>query len=83
MSKTIKLEQLTETISIAECNDGFWLYDSTRGMNLSMRARTRNVAFIEALEYYQERLTKVESNYQEMKGKVDKFVSSLFGEDED
>ena len=82
MTRAIKTEDLTVSISLSECNDGFWLYDSTRGMNLSMRAKTRDAAFIEALEYYQKRLTKVESDYQEMKDKVDKFVS-LFSEDQD
>lgn len=82
MSKTINIEDLTATISIAECNDGFWLYDSTQGMNLSMRAKTRDAAFIEALEYYQHRLNGVENDYEEMKDKVNKFVS-LFSEDQD
>lgn len=82
MSKTINIEDLTATISIAECSDGFWLYDSTRGMNLSMRAKTRDSAFIEALEYYQHHLNMVENDYEEMKDKVDKFVS-LFSEDQD
>jgi len=82
MTRAIKTEDLTVSISLSECNDGFWLYDSTRGMNLSMRAKTRDAAFIEALEYYQKRLTKVESDYQEMKDKVDKFVS-LFSDNED
>lgn len=31
---------LTKTLTLSECSDGFWLYDETRGMNLSMRART-------------------------------------------
>jgi len=82
MTRAIKTEDLTVSISLSECNDGFWLYDSTRGMNLSMRAKTRDAAFIEALEYYQKRMTKVESDYQEMKDKVDKFVS-LFSDNED
>lgn len=39
MSKAINNIILTDTLTISECTDGFWLYDKTRGMNLSMRAK--------------------------------------------
>ena len=82
MTRAIKTEDITVSISLSECDNGFWLYDSTRGMNLSMRANTRDAAFIDALEYYQHRLNMVENDYGEMKDKVDKFVS-LFSKDQD
>lgn len=37
MGKHINSTKLTETLTLSECSDGFWLYDKTRGMNLSMR----------------------------------------------
>lgn len=39
MGKHINSTKLTETLTLSECSDGFWLYDKTRGMNLSMRAK--------------------------------------------
>lgn len=49
MSKVINSKVLTNTLSITECTDGFWLYDETRGMNLSMQAKSEEAAFVEAL----------------------------------
>lgn len=56
---------------------GYWLYDTTRGMNLAMRAETPTEAFVEALHYYQERLAKAEREYQELRVKVDAFVEQF------
>ncbi len=50
----------TITLSKVVGKEEYWLYDTTRGMNLSMRAKTEQAAFIEALMYYQKRLSKVE-----------------------
>lgn len=81
MSKTIKSTKLTATLTLSECNDGFWLWDETRGMNLSMRAKTPQDAFLECITYYQRRLAKVEGEHRELSAKVDAFVSQ-FVEDE-
>ena len=37
-TKSIRNVKLTDSLTISECKDGYWLYDYTRGMNLSMRA---------------------------------------------
>lgn len=78
-----KSEKLTETITITERQDGFWLWDDTRGMNLSMKAKTRDLAFIEALGYYQSRLVNVETSYRVLKNQVDSFVDQFVSENED
>jgi len=83
MSKTINRIELTETLALTECNDGFWLYDKTRGMNLAMRAKTPQEAFTKALTYYQNRLTKVEQQYNNLNVKVESFVDSVTNQDED
>lgn len=84
MSKVINSYDLASgTLSLTECSDGFWLYDETRGMNLSMRAKTEREAFVEALEYYQERLTRVEGHYRELNKKVQDFVGLVSEEDEE
>ena len=76
-----KAVRLNETLSLCEYKTGgykgFWLYDKTRGMNLSMRAVSEEAAFIEALEYYQERLTRVETELKDIKIKVEAFVTAV------
>lgn len=61
----------------------YWLWDETRGMNLAMRAKSEREAFIKAMEYYQRRLTEVETNYKGLNEKVEAFVSLFKPDDED
>ena len=82
MGKTISSAVLSETLCISECTDGFWLYDKTRGMNLAMRAKTKDDAFVRALIYYQDRLQRIEAEHTILKTKVDIFVSQFIEEDE-
>lgn len=70
----------TDTIILSEGKDGFWLWDETRCMNLSMRAKTSDDAFIETICYYQNRLRKVEEEYNTLKNRVDKFISPFMEE---
>ncbi|WOL23056.1 hypothetical protein [Escherichia phage vB_EcoM_JNE01] len=83
MSKVISYTALSKTLSISQCTDGYWLFDETRGMNLAMRAKTAEAAYIQALEYYQERLKEVEEDYKSLKAKVDHFVGQFNEEDDD
>lgn len=82
MAKTIKHTELTPKLALTECNDGFWLYDETRGMNLAMRAATEQAAFVEALTYYQGRLSDLESAHNCLNKRVQEFVSQ-FQDDND
>ena len=81
MSKVISHKELSPTLSMSECTDGFWLYDDTRGMNLAMRVKSEHAAYLEALEYYQERLKEVEEDYKSLKAKVDHFVGQFIEDD--
>ncbi len=81
MSNVISSVKLTDKLSLTECKDGFWLWDETRGMNLSMKAKTSTDAFVEALGYYQERLLKVEEEHRALTNKVHDFVSQFKDED--
>ena len=69
-----------ETLSLVEANDGFWLYDNTLGMNLAMRCKDEQSAYIEALLYYQNRLLISEKELKEINNKVDAFVSQFTNE---
>ena len=68
----------TSTLELNKDNNGeYWLYDYTRKMNLGMRAKTKEDAFIEALEYYQKRLAVVEREYAALSKKVETFVDQF------
>jgi hypothetical protein len=70
-------EKLSETLTLSNCTNGFWLYDETRGMNLAMKAKSSTDAFVEALTYYQRRLTEVEAAHKSLTAKVDAFVGQF------
>ena len=83
MSKLISSTTLCDTLELSECSDGFWLYDETRGMNLSMSAKSSTDAFVEALTYYQNRLREVEQEHIILKKKVYAFVDQFIEESDD
>lgn len=74
--------KLSDTLTLSQCTDGLWLYDKTRGMNLSMKAKDEQACFVEAIIYYQDRLLTVEKKYSELKEKVDTFVNQFIEEEE-
>ena len=82
MGKCISHERLSETLTLSHCNDGFWLYDETRGMNLAMCAASKHSAMLDAIEYYQRRLKEVETAYNSMSGLVNSFVSNFVDDEE-
>ena len=81
--KFINHIQFTDTIGLTECIDGFWLYDKTRSMNLSMKAKTKDDAFIEASSYYQKRLAENEKALKALRLKVEGFVNQFIVEREE
>lgn len=82
MAKVISHRMINESTTITECSDGWWLYDENRGMNLSMKAKSEVEALIEALESYQDRLKKINSDYEDLESIVDVFVYQFIKEDE-
>lgn len=81
--KPISTINLTDTLSISECRDGFWIYDKTRGCNLAMRAKTERDAFVEVISYYQKRTKEVEAEFKILNDAVQNFVSIVSPEEED
>ena len=73
---------LSGNLTLTECTDGYWLYDKTRGMNLSMKAKTSEDAFVECISYYQTRLNEVENTLNSVQSRVDDFMNS-FGHNEE
>ena len=83
MGKFIKEISLSlNTLAMSECTDGFWLWDSTREMNLGIKEKSSEEALVAAIEYYQNRLATVEGEYNSLKNKVGSFLD-LFKEDDD
>jgi len=82
MAKVIRKVFKTDTLSLHECNDGYYLYDYVIGMNISMRAKTEEAACIEALLYYQKRLVAVKRDHKILNDKVEGFLSQ-FDRDDD
>jgi hypothetical protein len=82
MSKYTTVVSVKDSFNLSKGRDGFWLYDETLGMNLSMRALSEVSAFMEALDYYQKRLKTVEKELCALHSKVENFVAQ-FTEDDD
>lgn len=80
MGKVISSEELSPTLHLSECSDGWWLYDSTRGMNLAMHAKSREAAWLELAGYYQHRLASMETAYRTLRDKVESFVEQFVDE---
>jgi hypothetical protein len=69
------------TTIVAYDKNGFWLWDETRQMNLSVRAKTRDAAIVEALSYYQKRFAELEKKHKDLSKKVEAFVGSFKSDD--
>lgn len=81
--RAIQTITLSDTLSLSECRDGWWLYDETQGMNLAMRANTREEALLDALTFYQQYLALAEKRYKDLENAVHPFVAALAGLDDD
>lgn len=82
MSKVIRKVFKIDTLSLYECTDGYYLYDYVVEMNISMRAKTEQDAYIEALLYYQRRLVEVKTDYKTLNAKVESFLCQFDRDDE-
>ena len=82
MAKAIRNVFKIDTLSLVECTDGYYLYDTIVGMNIAMRAKTEQDAYIEALLYYQKRLQIVKFDYKTLNDKVEGFISQIDRNDE-
>ena len=84
---SIKLNQhltLSECHPDSECRtNNWWLYDDRAGMNIGMRAKTRDDAFVEAIEFWAERALRYEKAYSQIKAKVDDFVGHFVEPEDD
>ena len=82
MGKVIRKIFKIDTLSLHECTDGYFLYDNVVGMNISMRAKTEQDAYIEALLWYQKSLFNAKLEYKKLNDKVESFLCQFEGEDD-
>ena len=82
MGKAIRNVFKIDTLSLVECSDGYYLYDTVVGMNITMRAKTEQDACIEALLWYQKSLVNAKLEYRILNDKVENFLSQ-FDRDDD
>ena len=86
--------KLNQHLTLSECHpdsecrtNSWWLYDDRAcgsGLNVSMRAKTRDAAFIEAIEFWAKQAIAANQAYSKLKMQVDEFVNQFKGcEDED
>lgn len=80
-TKAIRTIKLTDTLSISECSDGYWLYDKAQGQNIASRAKTEQDAYAEALTYYQKRYAEIKQKKQKLYDNVNDFIESLSDND--
>ena len=70
--------RLSETLTLCdEGHLGFRLWDKTLDVNLSIGAKSSTDALVEAIHYYQRRLTKANQEHALLKTKVDAFVAQF------
>ena len=82
-SKVISQEKLSDTLTLSECTDGFWLWDDVYRGNLSIRAKTREAALLECISYYQRRLPEVYNKLSSLQSKVDSFLVQFEDDSDD
>jgi hypothetical protein len=82
MGKPIRNVFKTETFTLTECTDGYFLWDQVRKINIAMYAKTEQSALIEGLLYYQRRCAEISKDYKELDAKVQLFFSQFNEEDD-
>ena len=80
----ISIINLNPHLSLSECHpdsecrtNSWWLYDSRVGWNIGMREKTRDEAFVEAIEYWAKRAIKSEAEHSKLQAHVSAFVTQV------
>lgn len=82
MGKTIRNVFKTETLTLTECRDGYYLWDKVAGFNITIQAKSEQQALIEGIECYQRYYSKLQKEHKELSNKVDSFLCQ-FSRDDD
>jgi hypothetical protein len=82
MGKWIRNVFSTDTLTLSECTDGYYLYDEVIGFNTVMRAKTEQEACIKAITDYQKNYSSLQKDYKELYTKVESFVTQFIEPDD-
>ena len=81
---SISTTKLNDYLSISECHptsecrtNNWWVYDKRAEKNICREAKTRDVALVEAIDYWSKRALLAEQCYSDLKNSVDIFVSQF------
>ena len=66
-----------DTFVMHECSDGYYLYDYVVGVSISMRAKTEQDAYIEAIKYYQKHTQALVDDNLSLNSKLDSIIDIL------
>lgn len=75
--RALKHIELTDKLTLSECDDGFWLYDYDAEMNLSMRANSEREALLEAITYYKSKAKELKRILDKQDKAIEQFISSV------
>ena len=91
--KPISYVELNQHLTLSECHpdsecraNNWWLYDDRAygtGMNIGMRTKTRDEAFVAAIEFWAERARKTENALASLQTQVKSFVENFPKRDEE
>jgi len=82
MGKAIRNVFKTDTLTLTECTDGYYLWDKVAGFNITIHAKSEQQALIEGIEYYQRYHSKLQKEHKELSNKVDSFLSQFERDDD-
>jgi len=82
MGKAIRNVFKTDTLTLTECTDGYYLWDKVAGFNIAIHAKSEQQALIDGLDYYQRYHSKLKKEYKELNDKVESFLCQ-FNREED
>ena len=82
MGKAIRNVFKTDTLTLTECTDGYYLWDKVAGFNIAIHAKSEQQALIDGLDYYQRYHSKLQKDYKELDNKVQNFLSQFDRDDE-
>ena len=74
--------KLSDTLTLIERKDGYWIHDKIQGINVALRAKTERDAFVMALSFYQKYYYLNKQKNESIYKKVNSFIEDLSKDDD-
>jgi len=82
MGKVIRNVFKSDTLTLTECTDGYYLWDKVAGFNIAIHAKSEQQALIDGLDYYQRYHSKLQKEHKELINKVESFLCKFERDDD-